>query len=157
MALIKPSLHETFGETPLAPESLRPEIELLRKSGVIKRPDGLEAHFVDTMMDVGLDPRSILSRIAAIMDSGESDGVRLSAAKLAAQFYMHPALVPQTAKSDRATPQITFMITTGAKGTEGSGETTVIDMKNVLMPQVVPEEEVLEASEVETNQDIKSW
>ena len=47
--------------------SLNPEIELLKKSGIIKTADGIEGHFIQQMSEVGLDSRSILSRIAMII------------------------------------------------------------------------------------------
>jgi hypothetical protein len=145
MGLIKP-VPEDFGETPLAKSSanLRPEIELLRKSGVIKRGDGIEGHFVEVMAEVGLDPRSILSRIAVVMDSGESDGVKLQAARLAASFYMHPALVPQVSKTDKTTPQITFVV-----------QSPQVSMNAVLGVPQGPQnsDEVVEV----TSQNMESW
>lgn len=92
--------------------SLNPEIELLKKSGIIKTGDGIEGHFLSEMSEVGLDSRSILSRIATIMDSGESDGVKLSAAKLALMLHMHPALVPKVGKEQSQAPTITFVVNT---------------------------------------------
>lgn len=100
-----------------------PEVELLRKSGIIKTGDGIEGHFIDIMNEVGLSPTNILTRIGMIMDSGESDGVKLAAAKMALQLHMHPAIVPTKIKEEQQRPNITFVI-----------QSPQVNMQNVLSP-----------------------
>jgi len=99
------------------------EVELLKKSGIIKTADGIEGHFLGIMDSVGLDARSVLARIAIIMDSGETDSVKLTAAKIALQLHMHPAMVAQSKSETKTAPNITFLI-----------NSPQVNMQNVLVP-----------------------
>ena len=130
MSLIRPTLEdENYG----VPRSRRigegsPEIELLKKSGIIKTSDGIEGHFIDLMNQVGLSPTSVLTRLAMIVEGGETDGVKLGAIKLALSLHMHPAFVPKNKDEAKVNPTIVFNIATppGAK--------TQVDMDSVLIP-----------------------
>lgn len=118
LGAVRPAIN---GNLPRA--GFSPEIELLKKSGIVKTTDGIEGHFLDIMSEVGLDARSILSRLAVIMDSGESDGAKLGAIKLATMLHMHPAVVVARNKEERSTPSITFVV-----------QSPQVNMQNVLAP-----------------------
>lgn len=106
-----------------------PETELLKRSGIIKTADGIEGHFLGVMNEVGLDSRTILSKIAMLMDNGESDGIKLSAAKLGLQLHMHPALVARTHKDTNNSPNITFIVNTP------ENSKTPLNMNAVITPR----------------------
>jgi hypothetical protein len=107
---------------------LLPEVELLKRSGIIKSTDCIESRFLEQMQEVGLDSKSILARIAILMDGAENDGVKLAAAKLALQMYMHPALVSSKNDTSRNSPQINFQINVPA------GSATQLDLNGILKP-----------------------
>lgn len=104
------------------------EVDLLKKSGIIKTTDGIEGHFLELMREVGLDSKSILARIGMIMDSGESDAVKLQAAKLALALHMHPGIVPKKTSEEKVNPSINFVIQTAP------GAQTQVNLGNVLVP-----------------------
>jgi hypothetical protein len=126
MSLLSPTreVDNEYGSgNPLPRAEYSREIELLKKSGVIKDSQGIEGHFIKLMDEVGLDPRSVLARVAIIMDSGESDGVKLAAAKMALQLHMHPAMVARAKDEKANAPAITFVI-----------NSPQVNMQNVLVP-----------------------
>jgi hypothetical protein len=130
MSLLKPQgANADFGSTPdVVRDFHSPEVELLKKSGIIKSGDGIEGHFVDMMGQVGLGPLQILTRLAMIMEGGESDGVKLGAIKLALGLHMHPAFVPKKTAEEKQNPAIVFNISAP------ENSKTQINMANVLVP-----------------------
>jgi hypothetical protein len=110
-------------------ENFRTELDILRSSGVIKTTEGIEGHFLELMQGCGLDAASILSRVAIIMDSGETDSAKLAAAKLALSLYMHPALVaPKTAaRVEQPTIQFVFQTAPGQTSPQ-------INLSQILIP-----------------------
>lgn len=105
-----------------------PEVELLKKSGIIKSGDGLEGHTIELMSQVGLGLSSVLTRLAMIMEGGETDAVKLGAIKMALGLHMHPAFVPKKTADEKITPSIVFQINNPA------GAQTNVNMMNVLAP-----------------------
>lgn len=130
MSLLKPRISEAdelnYGARHIAAGS--PEVQLLKNSGIIKNIDGLEANTVDLMGQVGLGMSTVLTRIAMILESGETDSVKLAAAKLALSLHMHPAFVPKKTSEEKSNPAIIFNISTPA------GAKTEVNMANVLVP-----------------------
>jgi len=110
-------------------ENFRTEIDILKSSGVIKSSEGIEGHFLEIMQGCGLDAASILSRVAIIMDSGETDSTKLAAAKLALSLYMHPALTPPktVAKSEQPTIQFVFQTAPGQISPQ-------VNLQQILIP-----------------------
>jgi hypothetical protein len=105
-----------------------PEVELLQKSGILKVTDGLEAHTVETMGQVGLGLSSVLTRLAMIMEGGETDAVKLGAIKIALGLHMHPAFVAKKTSEEKTQPTIIFNVSSPA------GAQTQVNMLNVLAP-----------------------
>jgi hypothetical protein len=126
MPLIKPP--QIADRPAVRNDGLGAELELLRKAGIIKSADTVEGMFIETMHEVGLGPKPVLSRLAQIMDGGDSDTVKLGAVKLAIQLHMHPALNPSKAATDKAAPIIQFQINTP------EGAQTQINLSSVLRP-----------------------
>lgn len=126
------------------------EVELLRKAGIIKTGPTLEAHMIETMQDVGLGTRNVLSQLALLMNGAESDATKLAAVGMALKLYMHPAMTPQASKAqDKVMPQISFTISVPANSQ------TQVDMDSILKPNAAkpPVDVEFEPSE----QNIKSW
>lgn len=133
MALIDP-IRDAMDRVPSG-RSYNLETELLKRSGIIKTRDGIEGHFLEQMAEVGLDSRSVLTRVAMIMDGGESDGVKLAAARLALTLHMHPALVPRGNKDTNQAPNITFVVNTP------EGSKTPLNMQAVITPNYTTEDD----------------
>jgi len=90
------------------------EMLLLQETGIIKRKtDKVEDRFYSGMADAGLTPEEILGVISQVMNSGQSDGIKLAAAKTALQIYMHPAFVPRRESDRNESPVINFNISGG--------------------------------------------
>lgn len=126
------------------------EIELLRKAGIIKAGETIEAHFIEEMQRVGLSVPSVLSSLATLMTGADSDSVKLGAVKQAIQLYMHPAVVNKKDQMDKVMPQITFNI--GVP----EGAKTQVAMSDILTPRPdkVSETPVID---VEAKQNSGSW
>lgn len=128
MSLLRPQVESDPHFEARQRELCSPEVELLKKSGIIKNTDGLEAHAIDVMSQVGLGLDSVLTRLAMIMEGGETDAVKLGAIKMALGLHMHPAFVPKKTAEEKITPTIIFNIASP------EGAKTQVNMMNVLAP-----------------------
>lgn len=127
MPLIKPDASgiESLDQSSLLPSvSFENEMEVLSKSGIIKEPGTISGYFARQMALVGLDPRSLMSKLALLAESAEQDSVKLSAVKTALQLYEHPALVPRQPNASKQEGGITFII-----------QSPNVNMQNVLSPR----------------------
>lgn len=129
MSLLRPAISDAEAQTDARQRAFgSPEVELLKKSGIIKSGDGLEGHTVEVMGQVGLGLSSVLTRLAMIMEGGETDAVKLGAIKIALGLHMHPAFVPKKTSDEKQQPTIIFQIASPA------GAKTEVNMLNVLAP-----------------------
>lgn len=100
------------------------ELGILRQKGLaVGRKDGIERHFAEVMNNVGLDPANLMATLAQLLNSAESDGIKLAAVKFATQLYMHPAVTGGNKTSENERPQINFVI-----------DGTNVQINNVLTP-----------------------
>lgn len=125
-----PLIESRINTTSLPPvrDARSPEIELLRRAGIIKSGDTIESNFIEEMQLVGLDKGSVLTQLANIMKCGETDSVKLAAVNTALKLYMHPALVVPKGALDKISPVINFQINVPAGGK------TQVDMSGILNP-----------------------
>lgn len=141
MPLINPSLANR-----VAP-SVTPEVELLRRAGILKPEDSLESSMITQMQEVGLSTKNVLSQLAILMTGAETDSVKLAAIREALKLYMHPAFVQNRNKEDRVPAVIQFQINTPA------GAQTQINLGSILRPAADHTSPVVDV----TPQNSESW
>lgn len=107
------------------------ELSILEGAGVItKKINKVEDDFINLMEISGLSKEEVLGTVAAIMNNGQSDSVKLIAAKTALQIYMHPAFVPRKEMDRAERPVINFNISGGD-----------VKLQAILTPQISELEE----------------
>jgi len=132
------SARPTSSELPHVSDPRSPEIDLLRKAGIIKAGPTIEASFIEEMQLVGLSKGEVLSQLALIMKGGETDSVKLGAIQTALKLYMHPAMVQPKGVLDKVAPVINFQINVP------SGGKTQVNMDGILTPAARPAIDVTE-------------
>ena len=115
-----------MGRLNVSTKGYETELAILDRKGIVKTGKGIEHKFAEIMQDIGLDPRSTMAQLAFLMNSGESDAIKLAAVKFVTQLWMHPAVVQNRSADNDTRPQITFVV-------EGSN----VQINNVLTPQEI--------------------
>lgn len=120
MPLLRPSFSAEVESLPS--QEFARELAVLQKSGFFKE-NSIEELFARDLNTVGLDRRSILSKLAALTEGADSDSVRLAAIKTVMQLWMHPGIVTRKESSSQNGNNVTFVI-----------NSPNVNMQNVLTP-----------------------